>query len=138
MVQGSSCNFLVIPSWRQALFIVQSETLLKWHHSGCAPLLEAAVKGNVNASEDSSRDHGVDQRDGKEQSTLGEWNGSGANCSGRVFASTHEPSRSTCDTYALCWLLGTSVPKIGSLKKCGSQVSRGYDSNRSAMVYTSG
>src|SRR5258706_13451989 len=71
MVQGSSCNFLVIPSWREALFIVQSEMLLKWHHSGCAPLLEAAVKGNVNASEDSSRDHGVDQRDGKEQSTLG-------------------------------------------------------------------
>src|SRR5712692_9847000 len=38
----------------------------------------------------------------------------------------------------LCWLLRTSVLKVGSLKGCGSQVSIGYDSIRSAIVYMSG
>jgi len=39
--------------------------------SGLSPLVEAEVKSNINTSEDSTRDHRVDQRDGKEQSALG-------------------------------------------------------------------
>lgn len=39
--------------------------------SGLSPLLEAEVKAEVNTSEGGSPDHRVDQRDGKEQSTLG-------------------------------------------------------------------
>ena len=60
-----------VRAWRQALLIVQPETLLMWHRQGCAPLLEAEVKDNVNASEGESLDHRVDQGDGQEQPTLG-------------------------------------------------------------------
>jgi putative transposase len=27
-------------TWKQALFIIQPETLLRWHRQGCAPVLE--------------------------------------------------------------------------------------------------
>jgi len=47
----------VTRTWRQALFIVRPETLLTWHRQGCAPLLEAEVKSDVNTSEDSTRDY---------------------------------------------------------------------------------
>ncbi|HEX9131970.1 MAG TPA: hypothetical protein VF844_06735, partial [Ktedonobacteraceae bacterium] len=60
----------LVRTWKQALVIIQPETLLRWHRQGCAPLLEAEVKGNVNTSEGVSRSHCVDQRDGKEQPTL--------------------------------------------------------------------
>jgi putative transposase len=33
-----------VRAWRQALLIVQPETLLRWHRQGCTPLLEAEVK----------------------------------------------------------------------------------------------
>ena len=39
--------------------------------SGVSPLLEAEVKGEVGTSEGGSRDHCLDQGDGKQQSTLG-------------------------------------------------------------------
>jgi hypothetical protein len=44
--------------------------------SGLPPLLEAEVKAEVNTSEGVSRNHSVDQRDGKEQSPSSERNGS--------------------------------------------------------------
>ena len=30
----------MVRAWKQALFIVQPETLLRWHRQGCAPVLE--------------------------------------------------------------------------------------------------
>jgi putative transposase len=43
-----------VRAWRQALLIVQPETLLKWYRQGCAPLLEAQIKGEVGTSEGES------------------------------------------------------------------------------------
>ncbi len=60
-----------VRAWRQALLIVQPETLLKWHRQGCAPLLETQVKAKVDTREGGSRDYRVDQADGQEQSALG-------------------------------------------------------------------
>ena len=89
-----------VRAWRQALLIVQPETLLMWHRQGCAPLLEAEVKDNVNASEGESLDHRVDQGDGQEQPTLGSgtdpWRITQAGYS-RVPAAR---SKSTCDVCA--------------------------------------
>jgi len=45
--------------------------------SGLSSLLETEVKAEINTSEGVSRNHGVDQRDGKEQSTLGSGKDSG-------------------------------------------------------------
>jgi len=49
-----------VGAWRQALLIVRPETLFKWYRQGCAPLLEAQVKGEVGKSEGESPDHGLE------------------------------------------------------------------------------
>ncbi len=67
----------MVRTWKQALFIVQPDTLLTLAPSGLSSLLETEVKAEINTSEGVSRNHGVDQRDGKEQSTLGSGKDSG-------------------------------------------------------------
>ena len=42
-----------IQTWKQALFIVQPETLLRWHRQGCATVLEVQIKGCYVPTEDS-------------------------------------------------------------------------------------
>lgn len=71
--------------WRQALVIVQPETLLRWHRQGCAPLLEAEGKAKVDASEGDGRDHCVDQGDGKAQSPSSERSASAGSSSSWIF-----------------------------------------------------
>jgi hypothetical protein len=86
-----------VRAWKQALLIVQPETLLRWHRQGLRLFLEAQIKAEVHTSEGGSRDHRVDQRDGKHQSTSSEQNGSVANCSSWAFACANARSRSICD-----------------------------------------
>ncbi len=66
-----------VRTWKQAL--VQPETLLKWHRQGCAPLLEAEVKAEVDTHEGGSRNHRAYQEEGEEQSASSERNVFGAN-----------------------------------------------------------
>jgi hypothetical protein len=60
-----------VRTWRQALLIVQPETLLRWHRQGCAPILEVQVKSHFCQTKGGSRDYCVNQRYGQEQSALG-------------------------------------------------------------------
>src|SRR6266700_3376502 len=89
-----------VRAWRQALLIVQPETLLMWHRQGCAPLLEAEVKDNVNASKGESLDHRVDQGDGQEQPTLGSGTSTGRITQAGYSRVPAARSKSTCDVCA--------------------------------------
>ncbi len=60
-----------VRTWRQALLIVQPETILHWHRQGCAPNLEVQVKSHVCQTKGESLDYCIDQRYGQEQSALG-------------------------------------------------------------------
>jgi len=68
--------------------------------SAVPPLLEAPFQAKTDTGESSSRDHCVDQGDGKQQSTSSERNGSVADYSSWGFVSANARSRSTCDTCA--------------------------------------
>ena len=60
-----------VRTWRQALFLVQPETLLRLPPSRLSSLLEVQIKGACSPTKDSGRDHRLDQRHGQEQSTVG-------------------------------------------------------------------
>jgi hypothetical protein len=60
-----------VQTWKQVLFIIQPETLLRWHRKGVPLVLEAQVKGDFSHTETGSRDHYLHQRDGQEQPALG-------------------------------------------------------------------
>jgi hypothetical protein len=55
-----------VRTWKQALFIIQPETLLRWHRQGCATVLEVQIQSNCSQTKDFCRDRGVDQGDGQE------------------------------------------------------------------------
>jgi len=58
-------------AWKQALFIVQPETLLRWHRHGCAALLEVQIPSSIFQTKDTPRDCCVDQGNGGAESTVG-------------------------------------------------------------------
>ena len=60
-----------VRTWRQALFIIQPETLLTLASRALPSVLEAQDKGTCDIIEGTCRDRCVDQRYGQEQSTLG-------------------------------------------------------------------
>src|SRR5216117_3492209 len=41
-----------VRTWKQALLLVQPETLLRWHRQGCAPVLEIQVQSRLSSTED--------------------------------------------------------------------------------------
>lgn len=54
-------------AWRQALALVQPQTLLRWHCQRCMSLLEAEVKAKVDASEGDRRGIIMHVRCGQEE-----------------------------------------------------------------------
>ena len=82
-------------AWKHALFIVQPETLLRWHRQGCAPVLEVQVQSSIFQTKDTRRNRGFDQGDGGAESASSELNGSVANYSSWASASPNAPFRST-------------------------------------------
>jgi hypothetical protein len=58
-------------AWKQALFIVQPETLLRWHRQGCAPILEIQVQSSIFQTKDTRRNRCFDQGNGGAESALG-------------------------------------------------------------------
>ena len=58
-------------TWKEALFIVQPETLLRWHRALFRCVLEAQITGTCEKAEAFARDDQPDQRDGGKQPTLG-------------------------------------------------------------------
>ena len=61
----------VVRTWKQALFIVQPETLLRLPSGALPPGLETKVKGLFTPAEDRRRNDRLNQRDGEGQSALG-------------------------------------------------------------------
>ena len=55
----------VVRTWKQALFIVQPETLLALPSRALPPVLEAQVKGLFTQAQASRGNHRIDQRDGE-------------------------------------------------------------------------
>ena len=80
-------------AWKQALFIVQPATLLRWHRQGCAAVLEIHIQSSFLQTKDTRSDRGVDQANGSAESASCERNGSGANGSSWVCASANARSR---------------------------------------------
>ena len=58
-------------SWRQALCIIQPNTLLRWHRAGYRLVLEREVTAETRAVATLGDDDYLDQRDGCRQSPLG-------------------------------------------------------------------
>jgi hypothetical protein len=87
-------------TWKQALVIVQPETLLRWHRLGCAPVLEVHIQSGCPQTKDSCRIRSLDQGHDGAKSVSCERNGSVANGSNWVCASVNARSRRTCDTCA--------------------------------------
>jgi hypothetical protein len=61
----------VVRTWKQALFIVQPDTLLTLTSGALPPVLEAQVKGLFTQAQGSRGNHRLDQRDGEGESALG-------------------------------------------------------------------
>ena len=61
----------MVRTWKQALFIVQPETLLRWHRQGCAAVLEVQIQSSIFQTKDLRRDRGIDQGNGGAESALG-------------------------------------------------------------------
>jgi len=97
--------------WRQALLIVQPETLLKWHRQGFPLFLEAEVKGEVRTSESGSPDHRVNQGDGKQQSTLG----SGAHPGRVAQAGYSRVQTNDSEVHASCAYASSKGVKMGDV-----------------------
>ncbi len=61
----------MVRTWKQALFLVQPETLLCWHRELFRWFTEAQIKETFEEAEALARDDQLDQGDGSEQSTVG-------------------------------------------------------------------
>jgi putative transposase len=61
----------MVRTWKQALFIVQPETLLRWHRELFRVFTEAQIQGAREKAEVLVRDDQLDQGDGTKQPTLG-------------------------------------------------------------------
>lgn len=61
----------LVRTWKQALLIVQPDTLLTLASGALSPGLETQVKGRFSSAESSLRNRRLDQGDGSEESTLG-------------------------------------------------------------------
>jgi putative transposase len=61
----------MVRTWEQALFLVQPETLLRWHRELFRVFTEAQIQSLLEQAETLTRDNYVDQGDGRQQSTLG-------------------------------------------------------------------
>jgi putative transposase len=61
----------MVRTWKQALFLVQPETLLRWHRELFRVFTEAQIQGAREKAEALARDNQLDQRDGSTQPTLG-------------------------------------------------------------------
>ena len=85
-----------VQAWRQALVIVQPETLLRWHRQGFRLFWKQKSKPKSTQAQVMAETIALRKRDGKAQSPSSEQNGSGANCSSWVFASANARFRSTC------------------------------------------
>jgi putative transposase len=61
----------MVRTWKQALFLVQPETLLRWHRELFRVFTEAQIQGTREKDEALTRDDQLDQGDGSKQPTLG-------------------------------------------------------------------
>jgi hypothetical protein len=61
----------IVSTWKQALFIVQPETLLAVASSGLQTLLEVQIQSSFSQATDLSGDGGLDSGDGKGQPPVG-------------------------------------------------------------------
>ena len=60
-----------VRAWKQALFLVQPETLLTLTSGALPPVLEAQVSGRYSSVEGIRGNHRIDQRNGDRESALG-------------------------------------------------------------------
>ena len=60
-----------VRTWKRVLSIVQEDDAPEVASSGISAVLEVQVQGGFSQTEDIPRDRGLDQRDGKGQSTVG-------------------------------------------------------------------
>jgi hypothetical protein len=61
----------MLRTWKQALFIVQPETLLRWHRGLFRVFTEAQIQVQLEKAEALARDDRLDKGDGGKQSPLG-------------------------------------------------------------------
>ncbi len=85
----------MVLTWKQALFIVQEDDASAMASPGIQAVLEVQVQSSFCQTKDLSRDCGVDQGDGKQQSASSEPNVFVANYSSWAFASANARSKST-------------------------------------------
>jgi len=81
-------------TWKQALFIVQPETLLTLASRALPLVLEAQVKGEFETARAILRDNRIDQGHGDEKSASSLPNASVASYSSWIFVCVNEPSKS--------------------------------------------
>lgn len=61
----------VVRAWKQTLFIVQPETLLRLPSAALSSVLEAQIKDSNSPAQGRRRNDGLDQADGEGESTVG-------------------------------------------------------------------
>ena len=61
----------VVRAWKQALLIVQPETLLRWHREAFRLYWKHKTKAHSHKSKVGHGNHCIDQGDGEEESTMG-------------------------------------------------------------------
>jgi hypothetical protein len=83
----------MVRTWEQALFLVQPETLLRWHRELFRVFTEAHIQSLLEQAETLTRDNYVDQGDGRQQSPSSGQNAFGASSSSWIFGSVNGPSR---------------------------------------------
>jgi hypothetical protein len=85
----------LVRTWKQALFLVQPETLLRWHRQGFKLFWKYKSRAISATPKISAETVALIGGDGKGQSASSEQNGSVANSSSWAFTCANAPFRST-------------------------------------------
>ena len=85
----------MVRTWKQALFIVQPETLLRWHRQGFKLFWKYTSRAASSQPKLSAETVALRKRNGPQTTDCGGQSGSEVNGSSWAFASAREPFRST-------------------------------------------